>query len=171
MSTMSNIEMTTTTRHFREPKVYNILSPLSLMFGSASGADIRLCRPLPQFWDIRLTVDVHNPLFSYLMQPFVRSLVKTVEHALNPTSVNARPGTGIFLVANVSIHFRYSHWVQWFCYKLLWWVLELISWKVVTPSAKSLSSSRKPMILLGYSRGIPPFIRSEITSGPAFNRR
>lgn len=34
-------------------------------------------------------------------RPFVRSLVKTVEHALNPTSVNARPGTGIFLVANL----------------------------------------------------------------------
>ena len=58
---------------------------------------------------MRLTVDVYNLLFSYLMQPFVRSLVKTVEHALNPTSVNARPGTGIFLVANVSIHFRYWH--------------------------------------------------------------
>ena len=33
--TMSNLERTTTTRHFREPKVYNISSPLSLMFGSA----------------------------------------------------------------------------------------------------------------------------------------
>ena len=56
-----------------------------------------------------MTVDVYNPLFSSLVQPFVRFLVKTVEHALNPTSVNARPGTGIYLVANVSIQFCYWH--------------------------------------------------------------
>ena len=33
--TMSNLERTTTTRHFREPKVYNISSPLSLILGNA----------------------------------------------------------------------------------------------------------------------------------------
>ena len=56
-----------------------------------------------------MTVDVYNPLFSYLVQPFVRFLVKTVEHALNPTSANANPGTRIYLVVNVSIQFCYWH--------------------------------------------------------------